>query len=98
MEKHIVLWKLKPRAQGRTKEENAAMIKEKLEALVGQIPEIISLYVGRDPENAQFDLGLVAEFADRTAMQRYSAHPLHQQCIPFVQSVTDACLHFDCEV
>jgi hypothetical protein len=48
MIKHIVMWKLEENAEGNTKLENAKIIKEKLEALVGIIPEIVELEVGID--------------------------------------------------
>ena len=46
MIKHIVMWKLKESAEGRTKQENAWMIKQELEQLKGTIREIVSLEVG----------------------------------------------------
>ena len=46
MLKHIVMWKLKEFAEGKTKAENALIMKESLERLVGIVPEIISLQVG----------------------------------------------------
>ena len=46
MLKHIVMWKLKEFAEGKTKAENALIMKENLERLVGIVPEIISLQVG----------------------------------------------------
>ena len=42
MLKHIVMWKLKEFAEGKTKAENALIMKESLERLVGIVPEIIS--------------------------------------------------------
>lgn len=45
MLKHIVMWKLKEFAEGKTKAENALIMKESLERLVGIVPEIISLQV-----------------------------------------------------
>lgn len=46
MLKHIVMWKLKEFAEGKTKAENALIMKESLERLVGIVPEIKSLQVG----------------------------------------------------
>ena len=36
MVRHIVWWTLKPEAEGRTAAENAKLIKQRLEALMGQ--------------------------------------------------------------
>ena len=38
MLKHIVMWKLKEFAEGKTKAENALIMKESLERLVGIVP------------------------------------------------------------
>ena len=48
MIRHVVLWKLKEQAEGRSKMENAKMIKVQLEALPGLVPEIRRLEVGAD--------------------------------------------------
>ena len=40
MIKHIVMWKLHETAAGRSKEENAKLLKQKLEAMPAQIPEL----------------------------------------------------------
>ena len=45
MVRHIVWWTLKPEAEGRTAAENAKLIKQRLEALMGQIPSLKSLEV-----------------------------------------------------
>ena len=39
MLKHVVMWKLKETAEGKTKAENAQFMKEHLEALWGVVPE-----------------------------------------------------------
>ena len=48
MVRHIVWWTLKPEAEGRTAAENAKLIKQRLEALMGQIPSLKSLEVSYD--------------------------------------------------
>ena len=45
MVRHIVWWTLKPEAEGRTAAENAKLIKQRLEALMGQSPSLQSLEV-----------------------------------------------------
>lgn len=54
MLKHIVMWKLKEFAEGKTKAENALIMKESLERLVGIVPEIISLQVGINEKEIVF--------------------------------------------
>ena len=46
MFKHIVMWRFIDGANGKSKAEHAQWVKEHLEALVGVIPEIVSLEVG----------------------------------------------------
>ena len=40
MIKHIVIWKLKDMAAGKTKAENAVLLKERLESLKDKIQEV----------------------------------------------------------
>ena len=46
MVKHIVMWKLKEEAEGKTKKENAEIIKSSLESLKNKISEIVEIEVG----------------------------------------------------
>ena len=45
MVRHIVLWKLADNAGGKTKKENMALMKEKLEGLVGQVDGLLTAEV-----------------------------------------------------
>jgi hypothetical protein len=86
MIKHIVFWKLKEQANGLNKAENAAAIKQNLEALNGQIKGLIHLEVGLDflgsAESA--DLVLYSEFESKEALDFYASHPLHKAVMPFI--------------
>ena len=64
MLKHIVMWKLKEFAEGKTKAENALIMKENLERLVGIVPEIISLQVGINEKESDmaYDAVLISTF------------------------------------
>ncbi len=89
MIKHIVMWKLEDVAEGRTKLENAKIIKEKLEDLVGIIPEIIKLEVGIDilGTNQSYDVVLVSEFKNLEELDTYAKHPEHVKVGEFVGKV-----------
>lgn len=89
MIKHIVMWKLEDFADGRTKNENAKIIKEKLEALVGVIPEIVELEVGIDilGTNQSYDVVLVSEFRSLEELNVYAKHPEHVKVGEFVGKV-----------
>lgn len=89
MVKHIVMWRLKEEASGNEKEDNAVLIKEKLEALKNDIPEIKSIEVGIDIEGsaAAFDVVLVSEFETESDLNSYQVHPKHQEAAGFVKTV-----------
>lgn len=86
MIKHIVFWKLKDQANGLDKAGNAKQIKDKLEALNGQIEGLVHLEVGMDflhsPESV--DLVLYSEFESKEALDFYANHPLHKAVMPFI--------------
>src|SRR5476651_2149711 len=74
---HIVCWKYKAETGDPARIDHRA----KLKALVGVIPEIVGFDVGSDILHLErsFDSGLVATFADRDALARYTVHPEHQK-------------------
>jgi hypothetical protein len=86
MVKHIVFWKLKDEANGMSKAENAAAIKQKIEALNGKIEGCIKLEIGFDflhsAESA--DVVLYSEFENKEALDFYANHPLHKAVMPFI--------------
>ncbi|MFQ5708852.1 MAG: Dabb family protein [bacterium] len=83
MVKHIVMWKLKEFADGASKQENARILRSRLESLQREIEEVKSLEVGVNfnPTEVAYDVVLVAEFEDKQALSRYQNHPEHQRLI-----------------
>ncbi len=79
MVKHIVLWKLKESAEGRTKQQNAALLKQELEALKEKIPVIDHIEVGINFNNSEaaFDLVLCLECKTANDLRVYQYHPEH---------------------
>jgi hypothetical protein len=73
MLKHIVMWKLKDRAEGRTKAENAKMMKLMLEGLKEKIQEIEHIEVGMNviPSEAAFDVVLYSEIKEERVVVDY---------------------------
>jgi hypothetical protein len=73
---HIVCWRYKPESHETAREDHRA----RLRALPSIIPDIVSFDVGSDVLHLDrsFDTGLVAVFADRDALDRYTDHPEHQ--------------------
>jgi len=87
MVKHIVMWKLKDRAHGNLKAENAKLIKEKLESLDGKIPGLLKLEVGINFSitDESSDVVLYSEFVSKEALDGYQAHPDHKAIMPFIK-------------
>ena len=81
MVRHIVMWKLRDKA-------DAPRLKARLEALNGVIPGLLSLEVGIDFLESQqsADLVLVADVESRAALNDYQAHPEHQAVVPLVKA------------
>ncbi|HUJ17218.1 MAG TPA: Dabb family protein [Nitrospirota bacterium] len=92
MIKHIVLWKLKPEAEGATKDQNAAFMKRELEALKAKIPQIKHIEVGLNliPSDAAHDVALYSEFATEQDLDIYQKHPDHLRIAAFVAKVRES--------
>lgn len=101
MIKHLVMFKLSEEAEGRSKAENARIIKEKLEALQGVIPEIRRMEVKINHEAASaenYDIILESEFDSLEELQRYAIHPEHLKVGGYVSKVRTARAAIDYEV
>ncbi len=86
MIKHIVFFRLKDSAGGRTAAENARLIQEKLQALAGVIPGLLRIEVGIDFSRSETssDIALYSELENRAALGTYQAHPAHQAILPLI--------------
>ena len=91
MIKHIVMWKLKEVAEGKTKAENAAIMKELLEGLPAKIKELDTAEVGitflEGGAEANADIVLTTTCASKEALRAYAVHPDHQRVVQFIQKV-----------
>ncbi len=85
MVRHIVCWKLKEEG----KEQNAQLIKQKLENLVGKIDDIKDLRVGINENGGEYGVVLETTFESMQALKAYDGHPLHQEVRTFVLSVVE---------
>jgi len=99
MIKHVIMLKLKDFAQGKSKAENAAIIKRDLESLRATIKEIRHLEVGINvtQEPDAYDVALYSEFADKKALETYLKHPDHVKVGEFVRSVRESRIVVDYE-
>ena len=90
---HIVCWKYKPETDQATREDH----RNKLKALVGVIPEILTFFVGADVLHLErsFDTGLVATFTDRDALAGYTIHPDHQKVAALGKQIAEKVISVD---
>jgi len=100
MIKHIVVWKLKESADGRTAHENAQEMKARLEALRGLVPGLLTLEVGLDfgRTAASADVALYSEFTDVDALRAYQVHPDHVAVARYVTSLCSERILVDYEI
>lgn len=89
MIKHIVMWKLKNFAEGASKEENALLVKSKLEGLRKKIKQIKVLEVGFNLNTSatSYDIVLYAEFETPEDLNKYKTHPEQKKVGDFVSKV-----------
>ena len=89
MVKHIVMWKLKDEAEGASKEENARKLKETLEGMVGQVPQIVELEVGLQmkADETAYDVVLTVSLKTPEDLEKYQNHPHHRQGAAFVKKI-----------
>ena len=89
MIKHIVMWKLAQVAENKSKDENARIIKEMIEALQQTIPQIHKIEVGINfnISDAAYDVVLYSEFKTVEDLEIYQEHPEHKKVAVFIGKV-----------
>lgn len=81
MIKHIVMWRLKNKA-------DAARIQQELEGMRGKIPGLLALEVGLNfADGSPVDVALYSEFKDRAALEDYADHPVHVPVKQFISAL-----------
>ena len=90
---HIVCWKYR---EGINDAERQAH-REKLRALEGVIPEIRRMAVGEDVLHLErsFHTGLVVDFEDLDALQRYTDHPQHVEVAALGKTIAEKVVSVD---
>ena len=87
--RHIVLWRLAA-DDADTRAIHARELAERLTALKDAIDEVDDIEVGPNVAfpGTNWDVALVADFADTAALERYLEHPEHRKVGAFVREVT----------
>ncbi len=98
MIRHVVAWKLASE-DAAERAAQARKISADLLALRGVVPEIAEITVGPDVVGGgNWDVALVADFADAAALQSYLTHPDHVAVVGYVRSVVSDRVAVDLEV
>ncbi|MDR9418577.1 Dabb family protein [Gracilimonas sp.] len=91
MIKHVVMWKLKEVAEGKTKAENAETMKKLLEDLPSKIDELKSAEVGinmlEGDDEAICDVVLTVSCDSKEDLEAYGGHPDHRKVVSFIKKV-----------
>ena len=100
MIKHVVSWKIKETAEGKTKAENIEIMKQMLLALKDKMPIIKHLEVGVNSPKADasnWDVVLITDLASIADLQAYQVHPEHVKVGEFVAKVREcrACIDYE---
>ncbi len=80
MVKHIVFFRLLEEAEGKTKLENAQIIKAGLDSLLGKVPSLRDAHCGINIPNAHntnYDIALTCDFDSWEDLNAYQVHPEH---------------------
>jgi heme-degrading monooxygenase HmoA len=97
MLKRVAVFKFKKHVP----ESEIASIEKGLAGLPGAIPEIVGDFqFGRDVLRSErsYDLAVVTEFEDIEAIQRYRAHPAHQEVLKKILEHCDSIITVDFEI
>lgn len=86
--RHVVAWRLAATDEAE-RAASAAEIASRLNALVGIVPSILSLSAGAETlyVGTNWDVALIADFADQAALEAYQVHPAHKEAGAFIRSV-----------
>lgn len=102
MIQHIVMFKFKDTANGKTKAENLTEAKAKMMDMMGKIPEILEMEVHFGAEGsaeANYDYILVSKFNNLDELNSYQKHPLHVAFGQYVKELREpdgrVCIDYD---
>lgn len=92
MIRHIVLFKFKETANGKTREENLREARDRMLSLKDRIPQILEMTVslavpGSAPSN--YDYLLDSRFRSLEELEAYQKHPLHVAFGNFVKELRE---------
>lgn len=86
--RHVVTWVLAGEDKAE-RQADAAQLARELEGLVGRVPSLLSLVAGANALaiEGNWDLVLIADFADEAGLREYQEHPAHQEVAAHVKAL-----------
>lgn len=87
MIKRIVTWEFLPEARGHTRQENMDTARAMLEALPGQIPQIVSLNVYPAAPGEAYHMALELTARTLEDIDAYKNHPAHRAVSAYIGAV-----------
>ena len=101
MIRHIVMFKFKEEAEGRSKKENLELTKKIFKNLKPSISVILKDEIKINLEEADknnYDFIYIADFENLETLNEYAVHPEHVKCINFLKTVRDERAAIDFEI
>jgi len=94
MIRHVVMWELKDKAEGSSKEKNAKKMKLILEGLKINIDEIKNVEVGinindEDDSGDAWDVVLISDFETELDYTMYTRNAHYKKAIKFINAVIE---------
>lgn len=86
---HIVCFKMKNFALGKTKEQNLSDLKKRVETLPKEISVIRAFQFEFNKQGKNYDAVLVELFEDDAALNIYDNHPVHLGVKEYIGQVCD---------
>jgi hypothetical protein len=90
---HVVCWKYKANVSDAARDEHRRRLKELSQLVAG----LARFDVGADilHLDRSFDMGLVAEFESREALDAYTVHPEHQAVVAIGREIAENTISVD---
>lgn len=100
MIKHIVSWKLKDFAEGKSKSENILTMQQMLLSLKDILSMVREFEIGVNSNKANasnFDIVLVTSFDSFEDLDAYQVHPEHKKVAEFIGKIREskACIDYE---
>lgn len=100
MIKHIVMFKLKEEANGKTAKENLEGALERLKNFEQEIPSLVHFEARTNSPEApesNYELALVCDFNDIDGLNEYQVHQVHKSFGAYITPVREsrACIDYE---